>query len=469
MPLMKMKFVNAYVLVFFPREVLLVILAFLSLLLTLASLRLFLFLTRTISPNLVLTSSVVVLSTHFPTTTCIIFFVFFVCQALLIPLYHMIGERETAKHATLEGGGKTKAKKTPADPETANPTGRIKLPAGQRTLQSELSRISSEAKHPMMCVNPKVVLMKADGDCFYHAVKYFYGKSISHWRKLAEQPKNEADQEAIRKVASSLKCRFRFFPVDLANFDSRIQYEKVTEIGVDKNGRCIDLLHWSINGKGYHFDVIQSKPNEKNKQTQEGKCEMIFSQSDQARDAGSDEKSKTAHLKSKHKNEASVGPKSGNSDGKHGSEHCLEEGSEKVGVDNGAENDSSKERDKGYFLVGKYEKDREDAQLKRTHAPASRITQVVDAAELANILGSFECSAESKVFKAFYKRVHDKNEHLKYYIVQKETQYSDCVSTSFFRRKPERKTFYPIWNKDVPELQHAQKASRRIMQRQRER
>ena len=86
------------------------------------------------------------------------------------------------------------------------------------------------------------------------------------------------------KVASALKCRFRFFPVDLANFDSRIQYEKVTEIGVDKNGRCIDLLHWSINGKGYHFDVIQSKPNEKNKQTQEGKCEMIFSQIDQARD-----------------------------------------------------------------------------------------------------------------------------------------------------------------------------------------
>ena len=42
----------------------------------------------------------------------------------------MIGERETAKHATLQGGGKTKAKKTPADSETANPSGRIKLPAG---------------------------------------------------------------------------------------------------------------------------------------------------------------------------------------------------------------------------------------------------------------------------------------------------------------------------------------------------
>ena len=233
----------------FPRETSFIILAFLSLLLILAFLRLFLFLTRSISCILVLTSSVVLFSTHSPTTAFFTFYVLFVCQAMLIPLYHMIGERETAKHATLQGGGKTKAKKTPADSETANPSGRIKLPAGQRTLQSELSRMSSEEKHPLMCVNPKVVLMKADGDCFYHAVKYFFGKSISHWRKLAEQPKNEADQEAIMKVANALKCRFRFFPVDLANFDSRIQYEKITEIGDDKNGRCIDLLHWSINGK----------------------------------------------------------------------------------------------------------------------------------------------------------------------------------------------------------------------------
>ena len=51
--------------------------------------------------------------------------------------------------------------------------------------------------------------------------------------------------------------------------------------------------------KKYHFDVIQSKPNKKNDQTQEGKSEMIFSQIDQARGAGGDEKSKTAHIKSK--------------------------------------------------------------------------------------------------------------------------------------------------------------------------
>ena len=69
------------------------------------------------------------------------------------------------------------AKKKPADTDTANR--RIKLSVGQRLLRSELNRISPEERHPMMHVNPKVVLMKADGDCFDHPVKHFCSERMS--------------------------------------------------------------------------------------------------------------------------------------------------------------------------------------------------------------------------------------------------------------------------------------------------
>ena len=105
--------------------------------------------------------------------------IFFLCQTQLILLYDPDGERETAKHAAIKGSVKTKAKKKPADTYTANPSSRIKLSVGQRLLRSELNRISPEERHPMMHVNPKVVLMKADGDCFDHPVKHFCSERMS--------------------------------------------------------------------------------------------------------------------------------------------------------------------------------------------------------------------------------------------------------------------------------------------------
>ena len=36
------------------------------------------------------------------------------------------------------------------------------------------------------------------------------------------------------------------------------------------DGRCIDLLHWSNNGEGYHFDVMESKQQTKNADLETG-------------------------------------------------------------------------------------------------------------------------------------------------------------------------------------------------------
>ena len=55
------------------------------------------------------------------------------------------------------------------------------------------------------------------------------------------------------------------------------------------------------------------------------------------------------------------------------------------------------------------------------------------------------------VFNVFAKKKGASDERLSYYVIQteKHTQRT-CTSTRFFRKKPGKNRFWPLWNKDVP-------------------
>ena len=73
------------------------------------------------------------------------------------------------------------------------------------------------------------------------------------------------------------------------------------------DGRCIDLLHWSNNGEGYHFDVMESKQQTKNADLETGIQIKPNNKNAQMKEEKNGKQSETK-----------IGAQSGNSDGKRG-------------------------------------------------------------------------------------------------------------------------------------------------------
>ena len=101
--------------------------------------------------------------------------------------------------------------------------------------------------------------VKKDGDCFYHCIVHFFGKTVANFRKISKQPKAEANEVAMTRVAHNLNICIHVYPVELTDFAKRVQMNNAIVLN-DKGTaeqQHIHVLNWTYEGTGFHFDVLE--------------------------------------------------------------------------------------------------------------------------------------------------------------------------------------------------------------------
>ncbi len=98
----------------------------------------------------------------------------------------------------------------------------------------------------------------ADGSCFFHCVHATWPETgdLNHLRCLAQCPDGWADEDAIARLAAELDLRIVVHPVALENLEAGLQTAAERVTGSCAATRRIDLVYWTRNGAGLHFDVL---------------------------------------------------------------------------------------------------------------------------------------------------------------------------------------------------------------------
>lgn len=149
------------------------------------------------------------------------------------------------------------------------------LPASQDTVLADRTRsslcISDAAASasvflPLEVCQPTLNLhlqgrletVPGDGSCFFHAIKRSLLESVSIHvlRAQAECVQGWANEHHIRTLANHLKLHIVMHTVECDQVSQGIQKEWSVGVG-PQDGRNVDLIHWTRNGDGIHFDVLR--------------------------------------------------------------------------------------------------------------------------------------------------------------------------------------------------------------------
>ncbi len=102
----------------------------------------------------------------------------------------------------------------------------------------------------------------ADGNCFFHCVRAAWPEAgdLNHLRCLARCLDGWAEEDAVARLAAELDLCVAVHPVALENLGAGLQTASTRVVGSRAAGRHIDLVHWTRNGAGLHFDVLAPLP-----------------------------------------------------------------------------------------------------------------------------------------------------------------------------------------------------------------
>ena len=109
--------------------------------------------------------------------------------------------------------------------------------------------------------------MPQDGSCFYHSVVAAtadrYGNSpwtVPQLRSLADQrdPDSWAEEHHILYLADLLDIKFCIVPCELRTNNIDVRYDLAINHGPD-GGATVELLWWTHNGAGLHFDLLRTE------------------------------------------------------------------------------------------------------------------------------------------------------------------------------------------------------------------
>ena len=112
-------------------------------------------------------------------------------------------------------------------------------------------------------LSPDVVLevVPADGDCLFHCVRTVCPEiPVQALKKIAGcAPGIWGEEHHLKHVADKLGLYMSISPVELLRLDLGVQEDKILNFGDPSASVRLDMLHWTRDCRGVHFDVLRKR------------------------------------------------------------------------------------------------------------------------------------------------------------------------------------------------------------------